>query len=214
MTLGDGILWSTVLILLAAGIYLLSIKKKWKTFGKVLGVLILIGAAIGGGIWGWMKYQDRPVIVDELNSVRIGMSRLDLKLLKGEPDNDPEPRPQGDSGISTLTWLYDDDEYGSQLWVILAGSEEKGYSAFRICQKGGYYNLLGIRENQSEQAVIDKLGEPTSTSIEASGLKKFINYEPWNVSYQIKKGKVTFLCISMLGKMTFDNEYGEKEPAQ
>ena len=49
MTLGAGILWSTVLLILSAVIYLISVRSKWKTVGKVFGVLFVIGAAIAGG---------------------------------------------------------------------------------------------------------------------------------------------------------------------
>jgi hypothetical protein len=53
MTVGDGILWSTVLVLLAVAVHQISVHKKWKLVGKGIGFVLLLGAAAGLAIWRW-----------------------------------------------------------------------------------------------------------------------------------------------------------------
>jgi len=90
MTLGEGIFWSTVLILVTFFLYQVSVKKKWKTVGKVFTILVLVGALIGGGFWGWNVYELRPQIMGELDGVRLGMSPVEVKLVKGAPTTEGE----------------------------------------------------------------------------------------------------------------------------
>lgn len=93
MTLGDGILWSTVLILTAAAIYQFSVRKLWNTVGKVSTVVVLIGAVVGGGFVGWNHYKLRPHIVNEIGELRLGMTPLEVTLAKGEPINSDSTEP-------------------------------------------------------------------------------------------------------------------------
>ena len=60
MTLGDGIFYSTVLLVLAGSVYFISVNGKWnpvgkvlKLAGKVIGALVLAGVAIIGAFMGY-----------------------------------------------------------------------------------------------------------------------------------------------------------------
>ena len=56
MTLGSGIFWSTVLVLIALSVWRLSVAHKWRTVGKLVGMLIVIGIVVVGAIYGYKLY--------------------------------------------------------------------------------------------------------------------------------------------------------------
>lgn len=216
MTLGDGILWSTVLILLAAGMYQISIRKKWKLVGKVFGVVILIGAVIGGGVWGWFKYQGRPYIAEELAGIRFGMTQLEVQLAMGEPEISLPVRGSEDSDPELGRryghfWVYGGtDGVERVLTIRFYGDAPEELGAAIVCERDGFNKVLGIGRFNSEKTVIDKLGEPTSVSIDSEGLKKYISYEQWGVAYEIEQRKVRRYCIIESGPMTYYTEYGDE----
>jgi len=51
MTVGEGIFWSTVLVLVFASVVLLTKHKRWRTFWKVVVVILVLGAFFGVGVW-------------------------------------------------------------------------------------------------------------------------------------------------------------------
>src|SRR5262245_57158449 len=110
MTVGSGILWSTVLIVLAVGVYQVSVRRKWKIVGKIFGGLIFVAIVAGGGLWAWDRYENRPKVVELLDGVRLGMSPLDVKLAKGEPQNDATSKPEKNgAGEYKLQWVFQPD---------------------------------------------------------------------------------------------------------
>lgn len=52
------------------------------------------------------------------------------------------------------------------------------------------------------------LGEPTSTSINSGGLRKWINYEQWNVAYEISEGDADDRCM-IKSSLSYRDESGE-----
>jgi len=205
MTLGAGILWSTVLILTAAAVYQISVRKRWKTVGKAFGILILIGALIGGGVWGWIEYQDRPYVVEELGNVRLGMTPLEVKLAKGKPTTERNATEQEDSDKFKTNWIYGSGD--TYLWIVFYGKDPNGLKASIICKKGGYGKLLGLGKYNSEKDVVEKLGEPDHESISSDGLSKAISYTQWKVAYEITKGDISQLCITETGSISYPEEY-------
>ena len=109
MTLGDGIFWSTALILLAVASYQIFRHKKWKLVGKVFGALFLVGAVLGGGLWSWTVYQERPSPVQGLEGVRFGMTPAEVKVQKGEPTNEEaDAVTQHEDGSYRMSRRYGD----------------------------------------------------------------------------------------------------------
>ena len=197
MSVGAGLVWSTVLLLLALAVYQISTRKKWKIVGKVLGVLVVVCGTLGGAYWAWMRYQARPQIVLELNAVRLGMTPVEVKLAKGKPTNDETAKiEKGDKDDFTLLWTFQDSSYGAQSSVRFFGKTESEIRASIICEKDGYSQLLGLRQNNSEQDVLDTLGKPTRESINKEGLSKLVYFKPWNVGFEFTKGAISQLCIS------------------
>ena len=97
MTIGEGIFWSTLIVIVFFSIVLLSKYKRWRTFIKVLTILAALGAAIGAGVWFHNKYVNRPQIMSSLNGIRLGMSEVNVTLQAGKPDDISEldPTPGG-----------------------------------------------------------------------------------------------------------------------
>ncbi len=114
MTIGDGIFWSTVLILLSAAIYQISIRKKWKLVGKMVALLLLFGVVGGAAIWGWYSYNNRPSPVAELNGIRLGMSPVEVKLVKGPPSNEQKATIDQQNKEFRLSWKFSSTQAGDE----------------------------------------------------------------------------------------------------
>ena len=214
MTVGDGIFWSTVLILLATGVYVLSVKRQWKTFGKVLGVLTLAIAVIGGGVWGYVRWDSRPYVVEEYRDIKLGMSRVEATLIKGAPYSglggeisEVEEGESEDRTLYSLSLYFDYFDNGDNYVVaVLWGTSEATLEVGRVCRVGGYADLLGFGPYSSEEQVIEKLGTPSSVSINSDGLSKWVNYDQWNVAYNIRAGNVGARCMTDFD-MSYSDEY-------
>jgi hypothetical protein len=205
MTLGDGIFWSTVLLLLAATFYLATVRKKWKTVGKVAGVLVLTITAIAGSVWGWSRYQNRPYTVETFAGVRLGMRPLEVKLTKGAP-TDEGTLEKDDDGKFRMEWVFGDST-NEQLAVLFYGSDEADLKVSVVCESGGYDTLLGIGRFHKEEDVRQKLGAPTSESIAADGLAKLMSFKKWKVAFEVSKGSVADRCITESGGVSYIDEY-------
>lgn len=210
MTLGDGILWSTVLLLSSTGIYLLSVNGKWTNFGKVFAVFVLIAIVVGVGIWGYDWYKDRPYAETEFQGISLGMRPVDVTLLKGSPNNEsttPEYRENFDN--FTVMYIYKDTESGpGKTAVIMRGPAAEDLRVMRVCALDGYAHLLGVGPSDLEREMIEALGESSHTSISADGLSKWVNYEQWNAAYLLSAGEVSIRCMTET-KMIMEEEYGE-----
>ena len=214
MSLGDGILYSTILILLAAGIYQVTTFKKWKLVGKVFAVLVLIGVVVAAGFWGWIRYQDRPQISTELAGIQLGMSQLDVRLVLGEPDENLPPNPFldliPDSPPYESSWYYVPKfDGGRTLLISFVGDSAENSTASFICQRYGSGVVAGVSRFYSEQMIIDKLGEPTHISIHYKGTSKYISYEQWKAAFEIEQKRVRKICVTESGKVTYDIEYSD-----
>lgn len=215
MTLGDGIVWSTVLILIAGAIYQISVQKKWKLIVKILGVLSLIGALLGGAIWGYFVWTNRPQITTEIGGISLGMTPVEVSLKLGEPSRKLGPieeKERKPGGAFSSLWLYSEQgTHAPRMMVRFYGPSAEGLTAGIVCQDDGYDSVVGISRLKSEEDVIERLGEPTHVSINETGTAKHISYEQWNASYEIARGRVSAVCLTSSGKVIYGVEYGETE---
>lgn len=210
MTVGSGILWSTVLVVLAVTVYQLSVRRKWKVVGKIFGGLILVAVVVGGGLWAWNRYENRPRVVEMLDGVRLGMSPLDVKLAKGAPKNDATATPEKTErtdGEYRLGWFFNPSESGPTLGVIFYGKEISSLKVAIVCETDGYNKVLGLGRFNSEDEVTAKLGQPTETSIAKDGLSKLVSFKPYKIAFALSKGQVSEVCISESGSVTYAEEY-------
>ena len=154
MTVGGAIFWSTVLVVLAAAVYQVSIHQQWKLASRILGGLFLAGIVVGGGRWVWEHYEDRPregrriisrigppELPQELFGVRIGMTPVEVTIAKGQP-NDENPPPPVDEGFNQRWKFVIVPEAGSallngaQLWVDFFGETPETLTVTRVCVLG------------------------------------------------------------------------------
>lgn len=210
MTVGDGILWSTVLILFAAAIYHISIRKKWKVVGKTIGVFFVIGAMGTAAIWGYFTYKNRPTPATELNGVRLGMSPLEVKLAKGAPTTEQNAKDEKQDEKFTLSWQFRSDLGDESTVVIFYGVTADTMKVSIVCARGGYSTLLGLGRYSNEKDVIKKLGQPSAESISKDGLSKIISFKSFKVAYELTKGQITELCVTESGGVNYVEEYQQK----
>jgi hypothetical protein len=211
MTIGDGIFWSTVLILLSAAIYQISIRKKWKLIGKTIALLFLFGAVGGATIWGWYSYNNLPSPVAELNGIRLGMSPVEVKLVKGPPSNEQKATIAQQDNEFRLSWEFSSAWGGDESTaVIFYGATPDNLKVAIICGSGGYSTVHGLGRYNNEKDIIRKLGQPTSESINSDGLSKFISFKPLKVAYELTKGQISQVCVTEAGGVGYTNEYQGK----
>lgn len=208
MTLGEGIFYSTFLVIVVWSIYQISRHKKWKAVGKGFVLLAFVFTVIGAGVWGWIAYQARPQLVKEFAGFELGMRPVDVTLAIGEPKGKLAAKEDED-GTYHMFWFHSEGDYdwSTNVYLSFFGDSEDNLTLERICLYSGSGHLLTIGLGDSETAVIEKLGNPTSTSIDNEGLIKILNYTEWLVAYQIKAGKVTRSCATS-APMSFRVEYG------
>ncbi len=205
MTLGTGILLSTILVLTAFALNQITKHGKWRTVGKWVGVMAACAALAGLAVWGWVEYQQRPQLVESLDDVKLGMSKLDVKLAKGEGTELLD-----DDGKPNNIWLYKSGS-DTSLTIHFTGEAAEEPKVSIVCTEGGYSSLLGFNSFNSEDDVLQKLGTPSNTSVHAAGLTKLISFAPYKVAYHIAKGQVTEVCITSAGKIAFEDEYGKSD---
>jgi hypothetical protein len=200
MSLGAGILWSTIVLVIFAVVYLITKAKKWLLVVKTFGVLVFAGAAIGASVWGWMQYRDRPQVIDSLAGVSLGMTPMEVTLALGEPSTDTiDDRPDD------RLMLY--SESGSTTYIIFKASETHGPQVSIICSSDYKDEVFGLGKYDGEDEIVKKLGMPPVTSVNEDGLEKMMSYPKWKTAFGVKKGKVTEVCISSSGKVSFAKEY-------
>lgn len=210
MTIGEGIFWSTVIIVAFASIVLLTKYKRWRAFFKVLAVIVAVGAALGISGWLYYQYDNRPQIVTTLNGISLGMSEVDVTLQKGKPDQVSELDPIEDGYRKFLLYKGFSDAY---TYTILRGQKES-MVVTDICDKGGYGRVLGFGEYSSEEDVVEKLGKPSNVSVNEKGTEKILSYQKWNAAFEVAQGAVTKVCVTNQPAMRYSIEYGEpSEPA-
>ena len=209
MSIGDGIFWSTLLVLAFISILLISKNHKWMLIFKSLLAIMLI-ATIGAGVYfGYLYYQNMPKPIYELNNVRLGMSKIDVTLEKGEPDNIIDNRDEKnknlDSGGFPLIYIYRNQHYKNKETVIYFTYNNEVLSVDTICD---YKNakILGISKYTKEKTLYRKLGEPSNTSINKEGTEKTVSFDKYNFAAIISKGEVNYLCV-LDGKLGYSEEY-------
>ena len=217
MTLGDGILWSTVIVVLAASIYQISIRNRWRTVGKAFGILVLAGILIGGALWGEYIYKSRPrpYAVTELGGVRLGMTPLEVRVAKGAPINKGNATLdlQEDSRFR-MTWAFDivpiEELKGLPLLtVIFDARTQNDLKVSIVCERDGYRSLLGLSSGDTEEDMVEKVGLSTNESISEDGLSKLVSFKQWKVAYEVAKGQIGHVCVSESGKVAFADEWIE-----
>lgn len=196
MSTGESLFLIFILGAIGYGIYKVHKGKRWKSVGK--GALALIGLIIIIGVinlvYSW--YSSRPYKVDTLREVSLGMSSVEVTVQLGAPDSD----------------FVDDD--GKKRYAYLNHSGNLDYlinfdeydSVVRICSEDRFNKIFGLGVLSDEKEIIQKIGQPTKTSINEEGLIKLISYNQYNVAFGIEKGRIRMVCVTD-SEINFISEY-------
>ena len=108
MSLGEGIFYSTVLLVIAGLFYFISINSKWKIVAKTARGLVLLGLVIGVGFWAYHLYGNRSfpkeeiIAVTEYMGIKLGAPRVEVTLAHGVPKSESEIRTDDETSISYI----------------------------------------------------------------------------------------------------------------
>jgi len=210
MTIGEGILWSTIVLVVFASIVLLTKKKGWGAFFKVLAIVVALGLVVGAGVWVYSKYENRPLVMSSLEGISLGMSEVDVTLIKGEPRKISKLDPAPEGFRKFMLFDHGSDSY---TYAILRGPEGS-MVVTDICDKGGYGRVLGFSQYSSEKDILEKLGQPSNVSINEKGTEKILSYPKWNAAFELSKGSVIKVCVSNRPQVRYSVEYRESKKGE
>jgi hypothetical protein len=199
MSLGAGIFGSTILVLIALAVWRISVAHKWRTVGKVFGILFAIGCVTAGALYAYNVYADRPKPLDGIDGMKLGMSPLDVQLLRGVPVSKQD---EVIAGEARTRWFYQ-NEKGELEYFLLFGKP----GLHIVCRMGRFAGEFGLGYGTTEEDAIGKLGRPTNVSVNKEGLEKALSFSKYRVGLSFKQGQLTDLCVTDTGKLKFAEEY-------
>jgi hypothetical protein len=186
-----------------------SLNNLLKVFFKLLTGMAFVAGIVGGAVWVYLEYENRPRTIESLAGLSLGMSLVDVKIKKGAPDKDSEPSEI--DGEFVTRWAYGgNDPYGDLFFLMFNGPDAANQKLAIICYSRGVRKLpFGIDRSSYESEVINKLGNPTRISIGKDGLSKFMSYKSLKVAFEIEKGTVAQVCISESGRVVYLEELAD-----
>lgn len=144
-------------MLTATGLYLVTVRRRWRLVGRIAGVATIAGIVISAGIWGWLANQDRPRPVGELATIRLGMSALEVRLAMGAPSQETGVRvtTQPSAPGGRVFEVEHPENYPEEQLVSLAKqvAENRGTSRkFQTSTREGNTVALGPIVERSEDS--------------------------------------------------------------
>jgi hypothetical protein len=188
MSLGSGLFYSTVLILLAVSFWQISKRKKWKLFGKISAALASVCTLVVTVGYLWNYVSTRPKPVTEFEGVKLGASITDVTVALGAP-----------SLVIGSELFFESRKLSADFNTDISRSLSK------LCAYDDGPNLMGFDETTTESEIIEKLGKPDSVSISGDGLSKLISYQKWKAGFSITENLAQLRCMTN-GKMAFNDE--------
>ena len=203
MTIGSGIFWSTVLVLMAVAVRQITKHGKWKPVGKISAGAVVICAGITGCVYAWNYIKSLPPApseVTELANVKLGMSPSDVTLNLGQPDGKTEPTVQG--GETTFQYSYTD----TGVHITFYGIDKYHAKVTIICTSDASTKLLGFDNFSTEDLIVGRLGKPSTVSVARDGLSKIDSYRKWKAAFVLSKNTVSAKCVTSSGTVAFTEE--------
>ena len=197
MTTGDGILYSTILLILVFLGYKISVANKWKATLKILVPSVLVPLFIFIG-WVWYEevggglFKGEPEFLTSIQNITVGMPMVDVILLKGAPDSSGDSSSYDSSGdINDSSYKFYNFSYGSGNLYVRSNELD---IVSMVCS-----SYDSDTRSRTKEVVISELGEPSDFSINASGTKQFLNFiTPTDdyVSIEFYQNKASAVCLS------------------
>ena len=204
MSLGTGVFLASLVLSATFLFYVTRDRWRWKRIAlyAILGSMGLIGVT-AAGFWGYLRWQDRPYAVQELDGFRLGMTEDDVRFFKGKPD---EVESDGD-------WVYKVENRAAGREVASRIAFEGGKVSSVIVASSQRYvlpMLFGLSSSPTTQQVIEKLGPPQSVLSNKDGTGRILSYPQWNLSFGFDRDNLVMLGIRSDGKSFRFAEAGEK----
>jgi hypothetical protein len=201
MTLGDGIFYSTVLLVLAGATYFISVNGKWKLVTKILGAFVFAGVAIAIYIVQEIR-PDPPgplAAVTEYMGVELGAPRIEVTLALGEPEDEGEIVQSRTFGRFQQRHTYPD-------FTLAYSGVVTPDAVLFVCSNESSSDLLNISNGASESLLLERLGEPSTRSINRERKQEAMSYWTLNAAFIIEAGRVLASCMVESG-VNFVEEY-------
>ena len=170
--------------------------------------------------------QSQLKAVTSLADIELNMSELDLTLAKGKPNsvykfndnavvfyynsapyysNKVFPTPEEQEKEER----YKRNAYSIQVWFQGKKGSRK---VTRIILSKGLWSILGFKIGDLKKDVLNKLGKPSSISINKEGTMQTLNFSEFNVAFTFTKNIISSIAIDSYGEVKFSEEYsGEQE---
>lgn len=186
MTTGEGIIWSTVLILVVASAWRISANGSWKKVIKIFGSLLLFIAAIAIGVEIYKWFDRRPKKFTGLQEIELGMLESEVLVNLGQP---AERNDQESYYVIFYSKSYDPE------YRFSVSFDKKSKRANMICEEGDFTDLY-INTYLSEKDIEDRFGKPTTTFVNPDGKFKSLSYPKYNLTFLFSQKRLLRLCVT------------------
>ena len=187
MTLGDGILASTVLVLLSIAIWQIVGRLKFLFTLRNIAVAVALSCLATLGFMAWQRYEQRPKKPDEVRNITLGMTQADVLVELGKPS---DPKIRNNEKHITDLWNYESEDLS---FYVAYDSDNKKVVA--MCEQSPRLQTpFGYKMTQKD--ITEKLGEYASASYTKNQLMKRIDFPNFNVAFYVQGGLITAYCVS------------------
>lgn len=212
MTLGDGIFLSSIVLSLVALFAITKDRWNWSRIAK-WGLLAPAGVALflSGVAYLYGSWNDRPTPQHTFAEIALTATPADVLFVKGEPKRKDGPD----------RWTYD----------VGSGSAAPDSAKYLVMFKDGRIRfvlytassdqlvhpwLLGFTIGTSYERVVERLGQPSSTSVSEDQFDRMFSYEKYNSFFSFSRGKLVAYGIYQPkgGPMAFRNEAAASSPTK
>jgi len=206
MELGTAVFLSS--IVLAVVILYVITKDRWrwrrivKQAALVCLCLIVLGAALGVGAYFWgLQLPQEVQPQNAYAGLRLGMTQEEVMHVKGYPPivfdgsmtKVDTKRLEKEKQVTDFRdWSY--SEYEREI-VVTFNPNRAAVTAIQCYSSKTYRcpDLSGVRDGDSENDVVRKLGNPTSSKIE--GTTKEMRYRSLNIVIRLAKEQVYLVAL-------------------
>lgn len=198
MTIGTGIFLAALVLSLTYLFVATKDRWRWKRLivGSI-GALAAVVALAGGGLWGYNAWQDRVRPIDEINEIRLGMSKEDLVFFKGRPSKEVD----GD-------WIYQDQ---SERVAYTVSFKEGGVESIMAIGDRHYLpTFFGISSFSSTRDLERRLGPPDYVSASTDGTSRMLHYKALNLTFGYGRDQLEAVGVRVGGRTWTFTTSGDK----
>lgn len=143
----------------------------------VIGIPVVIGLGFVAWVWVGMELDKRPVIHNELWSIKLGMPKSEVKYLKGKP-----------SKIDGKSWTYDvtEDDLSNTYRIIFEKEKVSRIDSFSSLLPPAF----GVNYYEGEKSIRERFGEPDKEEINKASTSKLLVFKKYQVWFGLSKDRV------------------------